>query len=181
MAMVLPPLTAVIDQGAAGGHEFERLMHQFLLQEGKARGYAYEPVSEAGGDGGINGWIAQGLPELKGAVAFQFKWLWDDLHKGSKAAQIKDSLQRAASHSRRATHWVEESRACSGTGLLRIVARAVHGERMPAGVSASHGYNLAAVYPREEGGVWLRVWPRVWSEKNKDFRADVHNLLATPT
>jgi len=81
-------------------------MHQLLIQDGKARGYSYEPVSGAGGDGGIDGWVAQGLPEFKGAVAFQFKWLWEDIHKGSKKAQIQDSLQRAASHSRGPAQWV---------------------------------------------------------------------------
>jgi hypothetical protein len=106
MATVLPSLTTLIDQGAAGGHEFERLMHQFLIEDGKRHGYSYEPVSGAGGDGGIDGWVSRGLPGFQGPVAFQFKWLWEDLHKGSNKAQIQDSLQRAALHSRKATHWV---------------------------------------------------------------------------
>lgn len=83
MATVLPPLTALIDQGAAGGHEFERLMHQLLIEDGKRHGHAYEPVSGAGGDGGIDGWVAQGLPGFNGPVAFQFKWLWDNLRSSS--------------------------------------------------------------------------------------------------
>jgi predicted phosphodiesterase len=71
---------------------------------------------------------------------------------------------------------LEASRAGSSRELIRIVAGAVHGERQPAGMPAGHGYSMAALYPRKEGGVLLRVWPSMWSDRNKDFRADVHNL-----
>jgi|GEM_PF-25845 len=72
---------------------------------------------------------------------------------------------------------LEESRAGAGSNaFLRIVAGAVHGERLPAEVPAGHGYNLAAVYPTPEGELLLRVWPRLWSDNNKDFRLDIHNV-----
>ena len=58
---------------------------------------------------------------------------------------------------------------------MRIAAGAVHGDKLPAGVPASHGYNYAAVLPGEGGKLRLRVWPRRWSEKKKDFVTDTDN------
>ncbi|MCY1074685.1 metallophosphoesterase [Archangium lansingense] len=81
-------------------------MHQLLLQHAKSHGFAYEPRSGAGGDGGLDGWVQRGVPGLKGSVAFQFKWLWEDIHKGSKAAQIKDSLERVSRLRKKPRHWV---------------------------------------------------------------------------
>jgi type I restriction enzyme M protein len=72
---------------------------------------------------------------------------------------------------------LEESRSGSGSNaLLRIVAGAVHGEKLPADIPASHGYNFAAVYPAQDGELVLRVWPRLWSDNNKDFRLDIHHV-----
>ena len=65
--------------------------------------------------------------------------------------------------------------AGSGTSLIRITAGAVHGDKLPPGVPASHGYSFAAVVPGENGTLRLRVWPRRWSEKNKFFTADTDN------
>jgi hypothetical protein len=45
------------------------------------------------------------VPGFEGPVAFQFKWLWDGIHKGSKAAQITDSLKRAARDDK-IRHWI---------------------------------------------------------------------------
>ena len=102
----LPALTEKIDRGAAGGHEFERLMHQLLLRFADVQGFTYEPVNGQGGDGGIDGMVrAGGVPGLEGPVAFQFKWLYDDVHKANKARQIQDSFARAASH-KPVRHWV---------------------------------------------------------------------------
>jgi calcineurin-like phosphoesterase family protein len=69
----------------------------------------------------------------------------------------------------------EEARAGAGTSLLRIAAGAVHGDRLPEGVPASHGYSFAAVVPAEDGTLRLRVWPRRWSEKKKTFTQDTDN------
>ncbi len=68
----------------------------------------------------------------------------------------------------------EEARAGSGGDFLRIQAGAVHEEHQ-SGVPARHGYNLAAVYAGDDGTLRLRVWHRMWSAKNKDFRSDVHS------
>lgn len=104
--MALPALTERIDRGAPGGHEFEHLMHQLLLAHGNQHGFIYEPVHGAGGDSGIDGWARNGIPGLEGPIVFQFKWLWDDIHKGEKARQVKNSLSRAEGSFREAGHWI---------------------------------------------------------------------------
>jgi hypothetical protein len=38
-----------------------------------------------------------------------------------------------------------------------VVAGAAHGEQMPEGVPAGHGYNLAALFAEDDGVVRLRV------------------------
>ena len=107
--MNLPPLTERLDRGASGGNEFKRLMHQLLLRYGDKERFSYEPMSSAGGDGGLDGLAPKGgVPGIDGPVAFQFKWLWSEIHKGSKAAQIKDSFKRATAElsERGIKHWV---------------------------------------------------------------------------
>jgi AcrR family transcriptional regulator len=104
--MALPALTERIDRGAPGGHEFEHLMHQLLLTHGSQHGFIYEPVHGAGGDGGVDGWARNGFPGIEGPVAFQFKWLWQNIHKGENARQIKSSLARAESKFTVAGHWI---------------------------------------------------------------------------
>jgi hypothetical protein len=68
----------------------------------------------------------------------------------------------------------EDARSGTGTGLLRIAAGAVHGDKLPSGVPASHGYSIAAVVAGTGGALQLRIWPRRWSPNNNDFRVDVH-------
>lgn len=96
----LPPLTEFIDKGAAGGLEFERLMHQLLLRHADHYRFRYEPRGGAGGDAGIDGFAPQGGVEgvRTEPVGFQFKWLWEDIHKGEKARQIKAWLDSAERH-----------------------------------------------------------------------------------
>ena len=67
----------------------------------------------------------------------------------------------------------EDARSGAGAGLIRVAAGAAYGD-LP-GVPASHGYSIAAVVAAPDGNLRLRIWPRRWSEQNKDFRADVHN------
>ncbi|MDC0744695.1 effector-associated domain EAD1-containing protein [Polyangium mundeleinium] len=72
-----------------------------------------------------------------------------------------------------------ESRAVwagSGVGLLHVVAGPAHGERMPQGVPAGHGYNVASVVVGADGATRLRIWPRRWSDANKDFRMHVDHV-----
>lgn len=70
----------------------------------------------------------------------------------------------------------EHARRGAGGQFVRVVAGAAHGEQLPAGASAGHGYNIAAVFLTEDGQLVLRVWPRRWSDKNKLFVADHENI-----
>ncbi|HRI63398.1 MAG TPA: metallophosphoesterase, partial [Polyangium sp.] len=70
----------------------------------------------------------------------------------------------------------EAARSGSGSGILRIAAGAVHGDMLPADVPASHGYALGAVIAKSDEPLRVRIWPRLWSEPNKEFRVDVHNV-----
>lgn len=65
----------------------------------------------------------------------------------------------------------EDTRTGSGGALVRVSAGATHGEQ-PTG----HGYNFASIMAKRDGSLSLRVWPRLWSDKNKHFRADTANL-----
>ncbi|MBK9258706.1 MAG: metallophosphoesterase [Polyangiaceae bacterium] len=70
----------------------------------------------------------------------------------------------------------EFARSGSGAGILRIAAGAVHGDVLPPGIPASHGYSVGTVIANAEGKLRLRIWPRLWSEQNKEFRVDVNNV-----
>jgi hypothetical protein len=70
----------------------------------------------------------------------------------------------------------EESRSGAGSSFLRVVAGSAHGDRMPPGIPAGHGYSLGAVMRDEQGGVRIWITPRKWSEKNASFRPDVDNV-----
>jgi formylglycine-generating enzyme required for sulfatase activity/energy-coupling factor transporter ATP-binding protein EcfA2 len=101
----LPPLPNVRD---LGGDEFEKLMHQLLLAYADHEQFDYEPHGKSGAkDDGIDGLVRQGgVPGLKGAVAFQFKWLTGNLSKGDNARQIKGSLADAAPSKFKVKHYV---------------------------------------------------------------------------
>ncbi|MBI3268844.1 MAG: metallophosphoesterase [Planctomycetes bacterium] len=71
---------------------------------------------------------------------------------------------------------LELSRSGAGSELIRVVAGAVHAEVPQPGVAPDHGYNFAALVRDVDGTLKLRVWPRRWSDKNKDFRSDGDNL-----
>jgi hypothetical protein len=71
---------------------------------------------------------------------------------------------------------LEESRSGSGSSFIRIVAGAIHEEKQSDGLPAGHGYSVASVFQGKDGMLKLRVWPRKWSDKNKDFRLDVENV-----
>lgn len=67
----------------------------------------------------------------------------------------------------------EASRNGAGAGLLRITAGAAHGEAMPeAWIPASHGYSFGALIADAAGALSVRVWPRRWADKRKEFRVD---------
>jgi hypothetical protein len=62
-------------------------------------------------------------------------------------------------------------------GLVNVVAGAAHGERQASHeVPAGHGYSWGAVVHDGGGSLKLRIFPRLWSDRNTDFRLDVSNV-----
>ncbi|MEP7122683.1 MAG: metallophosphoesterase [Byssovorax sp.] len=71
----------------------------------------------------------------------------------------------------------EELRSGAGTSFLRVVAGSAHGDRMPVGVPAGHGYSFGAIVRDGAGALHARITPRKWSAPNvMGFRPDVDNL-----
>ena len=70
----------------------------------------------------------------------------------------------------------EESRSGAGTAFLRVVAGSAHGDKMPPGIPAGHGYSLGAIVRGADGRAHARITPRKWSAKNASFRPDVDNV-----
>ncbi len=106
----LPPLTEVIDTGAAGGLEFERLMSALLIELGRraSPGFSVTPIRGAGGDGGMDSLIESGeLDGMRGRIAFRFKWL-PDLSESAARRQVQEWWRsaRRADPDRRPDHWV---------------------------------------------------------------------------
>jgi predicted MPP superfamily phosphohydrolase len=66
----------------------------------------------------------------------------------------------------------EQTRSGAGTTFLRVVAGSAHGDALPPGVPAGHGYNFGAVVRGASGGASVRIWPRRWVEKDGEFRID---------
>ena len=75
----------------------------------------------------------------------------------------------------------EGSRSGAGDTFLRVVAGSAHGDKMPAGIPAGHGYSLGAIVRGEDGRAHARITPRKWSEKNASFRPDVDNVPENQT
>ncbi|HYO51965.1 TIR domain-containing protein [Archangium sp.] len=70
----------------------------------------------------------------------------------------------------------EQAHSGSGGSFVHVISGAAHGEQLPTGGAAGHGYNVAAVFLADGGQLVLRVWPRRWSEKNKTFVEDQDNV-----
>ena len=71
----------------------------------------------------------------------------------------------------------EELRSGAGTSFLRVVAGSAHGDGMPAGVPAGHGYSFGAIVRGDDGAIHARISPRKWSAPNvMGFRPDADNL-----
>lgn len=66
----------------------------------------------------------------------------------------------------------ESEAALSGADghFVRIAAGAASAER------GDHGYCVAAIVRRADGSLVVRVWPRRWSDRSKDFRPDVNGV-----
>lgn len=101
---------------------------------------------------------------------FREQWLKDQTDAANEAAR------RAHVHLSGHVHQAdsEELRSGGGSGIVRIVAGAVQGD---ANAPAEHGYSFGSIYREEKGdGYFVRIYPRRWSDKNRDFRADYHVL-----
>jgi predicted MPP superfamily phosphohydrolase len=70
----------------------------------------------------------------------------------------------------------EESRSGAGSTFLRVVAGSAHGDRMPAGAPAGHGYSFGAIVRGGDGVLHAQITPRKWSAPNAMFRPDVDNV-----
>lgn len=60
-----------------------------------------------------------------------------------------------------------------GTDVVTVVSGTAHGD---TGEPLGHSYSFGAIVLTSEGRTSLRLWPRRWSDFNKDFRVDVDNV-----
>lgn len=103
----LPALTELFGKGPEGGYKFERILNHALMAYATAAGFGYAKIGDHGGDHGVDGLASLGgVPTFDGPVAFQFKWLWDGIHKTTKARQITESIARAQSAFPDVRHYV---------------------------------------------------------------------------
>lgn len=61
----------------------------------------------------------------------------------------------------------------SGQGVTEITAGAAYCSEKGY---HKYSYNICSVIKKQSGDIDLRCWPRVWSQKNKEFRDDTENL-----
>lgn len=98
-----------------------------------------------------------------------FDWLadGDELNKWTSA--------HAHIHLSGHVHSAEFERRMRGGGsdLVTVVSGTAHGE---ANEPVGHGYSFGSIVARADGRTSLRLWPRKWSDRNKDFRVDVDNV-----
>lgn len=98
-----------------------------------------------------------------------FDWLvdGDDLHRWTSA--------HAHIHLCGHVHSAEFERRKRGGGsdLVTVVSGTAHGE---ANEPIGHGYSFGSIVASPDGRTSLRLWPRKWSDRNKDFRVDVDNV-----
>lgn len=65
----------------------------------------------------------------------------------------------------------------SGHELVTISAGAVHTEQSSGGGPlAPHAYSIGCIWEVPGNGASIRVWPRQWSEKRREFLEDVENV-----
>ncbi len=71
-------------------------------------------------------------------------------------------------HDARSLSYVSEG----GPGILLVQAGATHNRS-----GSPNSYNYGAVIKKPLGQISARIWTRIWSEKNKDFREDPESCL----
>lgn len=67
----------------------------------------------------------------------------------------------------------QSARSGAGRDFVSVAAGAVHGDAEEVN---GHGYSVGAVYLIGDGEVEIRIWPRLWADKNKQFRIDIDNV-----
>lgn len=71
---------------------------------------------------------------------------------------------------------LDSVRQGAGKSLIRMIAGAAHADKDSRDAPARYGYNIAAIEQDANGALELRIWPRRWSDKTKEFRADMDLL-----
>jgi tetratricopeptide (TPR) repeat protein len=94
---------------------------------------------------------------------FQGGWLADQVEAD------RWSSNHAHVHLFGHTHDADSEVAISGAGgrFVRVAGGRAHGDK------GQHGYSIAALVRADGGDLMLRIWPRRWSDKNKELRSDV--------
>lgn len=70
----------------------------------------------------------------------------------------------------------EQTRSGAGEDIVSVVAGAVHGERSSAGLPPSHGYSFASIHKAPNGGLFLRMTHRKWTNSQRAFRLDTDHI-----
>jgi hypothetical protein len=101
-------------------------------------------------------------------------WLEEEDRRQSRSWLVG----QAAIHLHGHVHEAESRQLMRGAGdsLVTIVAGAIHGDKPPAGYPAQHGYNVASLVQYTNGDLGVRLWPRLWSDRNKRFAVDVESV-----
>ncbi|EYF00027.1 Hypothetical protein CAP_1616 [Chondromyces apiculatus DSM 436] len=73
-------------------------------------------------------------------------------------------------------HETEALLAGGGMGIVRVVAGAVHGDAAAPGTAFGHGYSFGAIVDGGDGTLQARIYPRRYSDRNRDFRQDTENV-----
>ena len=140
----------------------EDLGHLQVGGEQLARAFAEPPIADEGelvivlGHHPFRAWLADAVDVERTVRRHAHLHLSGHVHE----AESEESRTGGASH-----------------GLLRVVAGASHAERQASKeIPAGHGYNWAAIFADDEGRLELRIWPRKWSDNNRDFRPDVERI-----
>jgi predicted MPP superfamily phosphohydrolase len=98
-----------------------------------------------------------------------FDWLRD--YKSASELTAKYAHMHLCGHIHEAHN--EHYRSGGGSDFVRIVSGAAHDAL--SSDAARFGYSFGALV-KEDGKIAVRIWPRLWSQKNCDFRPDVENI-----
>ena len=98
-----------------------------------------------------------------------FNWLSDEGNI-SKWVESKKHIHLVGHVHRQESTMVQRG---SGQNYIELISGASHS---PETEKFNHSYNIASIISDDRKTV-LRVWPRLWSDKNKEFRVDIDNVI----